>query len=352
MERYIGLDVHAESCTIAVLGPSGKRLRSLVVETNGAALVEAIKGIAGQRHVCLEEGTQSAWLHELLSPHVIEIVVMVPPKSRGSKDDLRDAWACAEALRTGATGCRVYKAPEHLTALRNAVRAYGFAVRDVTRAKNRLKSVFLSRGIVANGVIYDADRREKWLKKLPPAHRRLAEWLGRQLDELQSLREEAHGWLGKEARTHPIVRTLSTAPGLGPIRTAQLVAIVVTPNRFRTSRQFWSYSGLSIVTRSSANWKRDGAGKWVRVEQQQTLGLTRKRHPLLKAVFKGAATTVIELMPKTPLHEDYQRMLASGRKPNLAKLTLSRRIAAIVLSMWKNEEEYDPKRHGAVTVKA
>lgn len=352
MERYIGLDVHAQSCTIGVIGPSGKRLRSLVVETNGSAIVEAIQGISGQRHVCVEEGTQSAWLHEILRPHVSEIVVMVPPKSSGPKDDLRDAWACAEALRTGATGPRVYKAPEHLTALRNAVRAYGFAVRDVTRAKNRLKSVFLSRGIVAESVVYDADRREKWLKKLPPAHRRLAEWLGRQLDELQSLREEAHGWLGKEARTHPIVRTLSTAPGLGPIRTAQLVAIVVTPNRFRTSRQFWSYSGLSIVTRSSANWKRAGSGKLVRVEQQQTLGLTRKRHPLLKAVFKGAATTVIELMPKTPLHEEYQRMLASGRKPNLAKLTLSRRIAAIVLSMWKNEEEYDPKRHAAVTVQA
>jgi len=205
---------------------------------------------------------------------------------------------------------------------------------------------------VADSVVYDADRRGQWLKKLPPAHRQLAEWLGRQLDELQSLREEADGWLGKEARTHPIIRTLSTAPGLGPVRTAQLVAIVVTPDRFRTSRQFWSYSGLSIVTRSSANWKRDGSGKLVRVEQQQTLGLTRKRHPLLKAVFKGAATTVIEQMPTNPLHEDYQRMVASGRKPNLAKLTLSRRIAAIVLSMWKNEEEYDPKRHAAVTVQA
>jgi transposase len=352
MERYIGLDVHAQSCTIAVMGPSGKRLRSLVVETNGAALVEAVQGIAGRRHVCFEEGTQSAWLHELLRPHVVEIVVMVPPKTNGPKDDLRDAWACADAMRTGATGTRVYKAPEHLAALRNAVRAYGFAVRDVVRTKNRLKSVFLSRGIVADSMVYDAERRGKWLKKLPPAHRRLAEWLGRELDELQSLREEADGWLGKEAKTHPIIRTLSTAPGLGPIRCAQLVAVVVTPSRFRTSRQFWSYSGLSIVTRSSANWKPNGAGKMVRVEYQQTLGLSRKRHPLLKAVFKGAATTVIEQMPKHPLHEDYQRMVAAGRKPNLAKLTLSRRIAAIVLSMWKNEEEYDPKRHVGVPAKA
>jgi hypothetical protein len=35
MDRYLGLDGHARSCTLAVLGPSGKRLKSVVVETNG-----------------------------------------------------------------------------------------------------------------------------------------------------------------------------------------------------------------------------------------------------------------------------------------------------------------------------
>ncbi len=34
MERYIGLDAHASSCTLGALGPSGKRLGSHVVETN------------------------------------------------------------------------------------------------------------------------------------------------------------------------------------------------------------------------------------------------------------------------------------------------------------------------------
>ena len=38
MERYIGLDVHAASTTFAVIGESGKRLGTHVVETNGQAL--------------------------------------------------------------------------------------------------------------------------------------------------------------------------------------------------------------------------------------------------------------------------------------------------------------------------
>jgi hypothetical protein len=121
MDRYVGLD-HPMSCTFAVTGPSGKRLKSMVVETNGAALVEAVKSIPGRVHLCLEEGTQSAWLHELLSPHVSEAVVAVAPVNKGAKDDLHDAWARADELRTGSIRARVYKAPLHLATLRNAVR--------------------------------------------------------------------------------------------------------------------------------------------------------------------------------------------------------------------------------------
>jgi hypothetical protein len=35
----------------------------------------------------------------------------------------------------------------------------------------------------------------------------------------------------------------------------------------------------------------------------------------------------------------------NGTKPNLAKLTIARRIAAILLAVWKTGEEYDPKKH-------
>ncbi len=65
MDRSIGLDVHATSCTMATVGPSGRRLGSHVVETNGAALTEAVRAIARPRHPCTEEGTQSAWLYEV-----------------------------------------------------------------------------------------------------------------------------------------------------------------------------------------------------------------------------------------------------------------------------------------------
>ena len=80
-----------------------------MVETNGQALVGQLKTIPGNKHVCLEEGTQSAWIHEILSPHATEVVVTMVPESRGQKDDQRDAFALAERLRTGAIERKVFK---------------------------------------------------------------------------------------------------------------------------------------------------------------------------------------------------------------------------------------------------
>ncbi len=44
------------------------------------------------------------------------------------------------------------------------------------------------------------------------------------------------------------------------------------------------------------------------------------------------------------MHARYERLLDGGTKPTLAKLSLARMIAAMVLRMWKDEEVYDPDR--------
>jgi hypothetical protein len=76
---------------------------------------------------------------------------------------------------------------------------------------------------------------------------------------------------------------------------------------------------------------------------QQTRGLTRQHNHTLKEIFKGAATTVVTQPNAYALHALYKRMTESGTKPNLAKVTLARTIAAIALRMWKDEEPYQPR---------
>ncbi len=162
-------------------------------------------------------------------------------------------------------------------------------------------------------------------------------------------KKQAEADLLREAERHRIVRIVETAPGFGPIRAARLAPIVVTPHRFRTKRQFWSYCGLGIVTRSSSDWIQTADGGWIQARVPQTRGLSRQHNRFLKHIFKGAATTVITQRNKDPIYGRYQRLLDGGTKPTLAKLSLARMIAATVLRMWKDEEEYDPDRAGPST---
>ncbi len=46
MERYIGLDGHTASCTIAVVSETGKRLRDFPVETNAQAREDVLGSLA------------------------------------------------------------------------------------------------------------------------------------------------------------------------------------------------------------------------------------------------------------------------------------------------------------------
>jgi hypothetical protein len=55
-----------------------------------------LKTIPGDKYVALEEGTQSAWLSEILSPHAKDVVVAVMAESRGQMNDARDAYSDPE----------------------------------------------------------------------------------------------------------------------------------------------------------------------------------------------------------------------------------------------------------------
>ena len=345
MERTIGIDVHAASCTLAVISEQGRKLRDFPVETNGQALVEAVRLIPGRKPLVFEEGLQSAWLYETLSPHVHDVVVAGITVSRGPKSDKHDAYGLAEKRRVGNLDKTIFKAPREFTRLRELSRIHMTLVGDVVRGQARIKSLYRSRGIRVSGEnVYGIRHREEWLKQLPSITQTRATRLYDHLDFLLEQKKQAESDLLREAKKRPVVGIVETAPGFGPIRAARLVPIVVTPHRFRTKRQFWSYCGLGIVTRSSSDWLQTADGGWIRARVPQTRGLSRQFNRTLKSIFKGAATTVITQRNKDPIHARYARLLDGGTKPTLAKLSLARMIAATVLRMWKDEQTYDAGR--------
>ncbi len=120
-----------------------------------------------------------------------------------------------------------------------------------------------------------------------------------------------------------------------------LIALIQTPHRFRTKRQLWTYSGLGIETHDSAQY-RYVEGQLQRSKQPVTLrGLNENHNHDLKNIFKGAATKASGCAG--PFHDFYEALLAKGRKPSMARLTLARKIAAITLIVWKKGVSFDAK---------
>ena len=99
-EKYIGLDVHQATLSVAVMDSQGKVVMESILETKASTLLEFFAGLRGSLFVTFEEGTWAAWLYDLLKPHVAEVLVCNPRKipllKQGNKSDKIDARKLAE----------------------------------------------------------------------------------------------------------------------------------------------------------------------------------------------------------------------------------------------------------------
>src|ERR1700736_4693524 len=320
-EKYIGLDVHQATIVVAVLDSTGKLVMESILETEAATILQFFAGLCGNLSVTFEEGTWSAWLYDLLNPHVEKLVVCNPRK-------------LAELLR-GNQLKPVYHGETGVRMLRELSRSYLTIVKDLSRVMNRLKAVYRSWAIPCAGRdVYYTRNRAQWLAKIRDAGvRRRTERLYEQLDMLQYLRQQARRELLAESRKHAITAKLRQIPSLGPIRSALAVALIQTPHRFRTKRQLWAYSGLALETRISAEY-RFVEGQVRRSKKVLSIrGLNKDHNHDLKGLFKATAT-MASARPG-PFQDFYQAALAKGIKPTMARLTLARKIAAITLTPWK-----------------
>jgi hypothetical protein len=273
MPSIFGLDVHQATITVAVRDSAGKLVMEAILETKAETILQFLRGLRGSLHVTFEEGTWAAWLHDLLQPHVTRVVACDPRKN---------------SLLIPCAGQQVY-APRY---------------------------------------------RAEWLAKIVEAGvRRRAELYYQQLDVLAALRQGARRELLAEGRKHLNTRLLQQIPSIGPIRAVLLLALIQTPNRFRTKRQLWAYCGLALRTYTSGEYRFVG-GQLKRSKKTLAIrGLNINHNHDLKNIFKGAATRAAATAG--PFKNFYEACVAKGMKPHLARLTLARKIAAITLFVWK-----------------
>jgi hypothetical protein len=341
--KYVALDVHQATTLASVRAETGRVIARTVVPTEAPALTALFRGMRGAVHVTFEEGTQAQWLHDLLVPLVQRVVVCDRhgETRHGNKSDRVDADQLSARLWRGELRAVYHGSTERAT-LQELTRAYRNLVEDTTRVMLRLKALFRARAILTGGTkVYQVAHRARWLAQLADRGVRFrAETLYAELDVLTALRPKAKTAMLAEARRDPAWRVLRAIPLLGPVRVALLLATLQTPWRFRTKRHLWAYTGLAVVTRSSADHALEHGQPVRRRRAPLTRGLNPNHNRILKDVFKGAATAATARLG--PLHDFYHGMVARGMREELARVTLTRKLAALTLRLWKRGERYDP----------
>ena len=252
VKKYIGMDVHQETISIAVMTADGKLVMESIVETKASTILQFVQGLHGDLHVTLEEGAWAAWLYDLLKPHVTELVVCDPRKNallkEGNKSDKIDARKLVDLLRGGYLRS-VYHGENGLRTLKELARSYLTISQDLTRVMNRVKALYRGWGIACGGQqVYAPRHRSEWLNKIGEAGvRRRAEFFYQQLDAVRTLRQAVRRDLLAESRKHGATKLLRQIPYIGPIRAALLIALI--PNAFIGSARSGN-SGHTAVWRS------------------------------------------------------------------------------------------------------
>jgi hypothetical protein len=194
--RYVGLDVHRDTISAAVLDESGRLIIQSVLATRASAILDFIHGMRGIVHLTFEEGTHSAWLYDLLARRVAELAVCNPRKNAliksGNKSDSIDAHKRAGLLRMGSLS-KVYHGESSALEVQHWARSYTMLTEDTTRIMGRLKAVFRGQAVGCVGKkLYGKRHREDFLAELGTGGlRRRAECLYQELDALQQLRRQA-----------------------------------------------------------------------------------------------------------------------------------------------------------------
>lgn len=223
--KHIGMDLHSTTTDACVRNGTGKIVLRRHFPTTKSELQKFILSISGPKRVAVEESQMADWVVRVLTPHVVEVIRSQPQFNRlisqsEDKCDKTDSESLSELLYLNRLK-RVHHPQQVYRTLREAVRAYWIASRELTRAKNRMKAFFLFNGLHEAGrSVYSMRNRKGNLKQLEKQgiNADLARLLYERLDHCRQLKAKHINILRQAAQpVKELVGFLKTMPAIGPI---------------------------------------------------------------------------------------------------------------------------------------
>ena len=332
MENYIGLDAHSKTCTFIAMKMDGEIIKEGTFKTTERNLKDLARSFEGTTALMFEETNIAQWVYCVLKDEVDKLIVCHPahlPRKSGPKNDYRDATHLVMQLRAG-NYTQVHHEESPLMSLRSVVSHYEGAAVRLGILKQGFKALLRSEGITTESSHLTSRNENKWQEIKNPSKKIVAERIFKEMNELEMNKKKWAEEFKANRFEIPLIKNLSSIPGVGPVRAHAIGAYMCTGHRFENKHKLWSYAKL------------------VRHRDESDGYILRTRTPHgrteLKNAFMGAAQRVI-ISPADTALKDYYNHLIENKKLDKreANKALARKIAAICLVVMKKGTKYDDK---------
>lgn len=344
---WVGLDLGLTRTSVCIMNGQGFPLNEFECDSEVATLTEALAAVAIDRigGIAVEAGTGTYIVRKLRGAG-FPVVVFEARKAhkflalRRNKSDASDARGLADLVRIGQNSVsQVHLKTDECQRLRSflVVRQrfvlMKLAVEGVLRCNfalhgRRLESSHTRKALLRRTeTIFASLRSEEGIDLEPD----LAP-LVMVCDSVRAYLEKSDRDLQAIASSHPVCRLLMEVPGVGPICALSFYSAIGDPNRFRVASHVGAYLGLVPRRYQSGAVSR-------------TLGITKNGNRLTRSHLVMAAAVFARRAPDCPL-KDWYLALRGRAGPKRARIALARKLAVILLAMWKQGTHFELDRTG------
>jgi len=349
--RFVGLDVHEESITIAVAdgdGSSPSVLRRIPHDLN--LLVKALKDLSARAtlKVVYEAGPTGFGIFHKLKAAKIECLVVAPsklPKQQGQKTDAQDALRLATYLRSGDLK-GIYVPGPDVDALRAVTRAREDAIKAQQGARGQLRQFLVREGRKFDGKSAWTKAHFSWIREQKFEHPAKAVVRDDYLREVDAVAArivrltEAVEAVVATSPLAPLIQALMALRGVQLITAATIAAEVGNFFRFTTAPQFMSYVGIvpreyssggrqsfgGITKAGNAHLRRVlGEAAWSYRPPAASGSAAMKRRENVPKVVREIADRAQER-----LHQRWQRMTLRRKESNKICVAVARELAGFI----------------------
>jgi transposase len=339
--QTIGIDLGKVNSQVSERDEGGHEVKNVRLRTK-TELVDYFLGRARTR-ILLESCTIVRWVARMLSDQGHEVNIADPNYlpmyvdhgSKRKKTDKRDASLLSQALYQG-NWRKAHLRSEEKQVCKAVVDARSRLVRSRTKHINGARALLAQWG----GFLPRCEPEQFEQKALPLLDALPEELRETAKIELQAIHQltKAIGKLDKkliqETKGNAVAQLLTTAPGIGPVTAISFLSTIDDPNRFENGHELASYLGLVPRETSSG--------------EQRVLGRITKAGPsYLRSLLVQIAWSIWRSKESESARlKAWAERIAARRSKRIAIVALARKMAGVLLSMWKNKKAFDPNWPG------